>query len=141
MSNHKEHKHASVLRAIADGVPLSEFEVRSVSRTFDWAALYHRAGDMIRFPDQWEVRRKPQYIMVNGFKVPKPLTEKDADNIPSGHYLYAPVLTREELYDCGGNKSIWSYRALGRGILHATEHAAIAHAKAMLGIDPKFFED
>lgn len=141
MSNYKEHKHASVLRAIADGVPLSEFEVRLVSRTSDWAVLHYQAGDMILLPDQWEIRRKPQYIVVNGFKVPKPLTEKDADNIPSGHYLYAPVLTREELYDHGANNSIWSDRALRRGILHVTEHAAIAHAKAMLGIDPKFFED
>lgn len=135
MSNYKEHKHASVLRAIADGVPLSEFEGLFNGR--GWYEIQNI--DWFWEPELWEIRREPQYIMVNGFKVPKPLSEKDADNIPSGHYLYAPVLTREELYDHGANNSIWSDRALRRGILHATEHAAIAHAKAMLGIDPRYF--
>lgn len=133
------HKHAEVLRQIADGVPLSEFEVRGAEHPQStWMTLVF--ADFHVRPDFWEVRRKPQHIMVNGFKVPKPLTEKDTDNIPSGHYLYAPVLTREELYDQGANNSIWSDRALRRGILHANFHAAIAHAKAMLGIDPEWEE-
>lgn len=131
------HKHAEVLRAIADGVPLSEFEVRGVA----WAAWHNMEAygsfrDWMVHPDSWATRRKPQYIMVNGFKVPKPL-----DVLPSDGIVYGAAPAASMFYTTADAKyEIKSRMLLGRGILHSTPPAAIAHAKAMLGIDPKWEE-
>lgn len=128
----KEHKHAEVLRQIADGVPLSEFEVRGAGTHASWMTLAY--ADFHVRPDFWEVRRKPQHIIVNGFKVPKPL-----DAVPIGR-VYTPAFMGE---GDGGWFNIWCEslnrdRAIQRGIAHTTKEAATAHAKAMLGIDPKW---
>lgn len=129
----KEHKHAEMLRALADGVPLSEFEVRSVGSV--WENLQSGKGYLmwIIYPHRWEVRLKPQYIMVNGFKVPKPL-----DVLPSDGNVYGAVPTSIAFYATADVKYEWSRLMISRGVLHAHEAAAIAHAKAMLGIDPQW---
>lgn len=128
------HKHAEVLRQIADGAALDEFEVHYL-RSDDVATttLWHRIGDIVRNPDEWEIRRKPQHIIVNGFKVPKPL-----DAVPIGR-VYTPAL----MAGYEGWTTFWlepenKDLAIQRGIAHATNEAAEAHAKAMLGIDPKW---
>lgn len=126
------HKHAEVLRQIADGVPLYEFEV-SGNGLGHWMELKH--ASIIAEPDFWVVRRKPQYIMVNGFKVPRPLSLPLKDG-----YLYVADIGREEFYEAIQVGSIWADRAKQRGIAHATKEAAIAHAKAMLGLNPKWEE-
>lgn len=126
------HKHAEVLRQIADGVPLSEFEVRGAGHPQPtWMTLAF--ANFLARPDFWEVRRKPQHIFVNGFKVPKPL---EAD---SGGELWAPNLMADEF---ANQWHLPSDRkdAIERGIAHSTTEAAIAHAKAMLGIDPEWEE-
>lgn len=126
------HKHAEVLRQIADGVPLSEFEVRGAGHPQPtWMTLAF--ANFLARPDFWEVRRKPQHIIVNGFKVPKPL-EEDSDilvwvpNLMSDTLVVSPQNPRNRLL------------AIERGIAHSTTEAAIAHAKAMLGIDPEWEE-
>jgi len=131
------HPHAEVLRAIADGVPLSEFEA---SPTNDWCEAsdqYHRIGDMVRYPEKWQIRRKPQHIMVNGFKVPKPLDvmpKRDDD-------YYGPSFDSRGFYESysWASDSV-DDRLFSRKVIHATKEAAIAHAKAMLGIDPEYFK-
>lgn len=126
------HKHAEVLRAVADGVPLDEFEIQHVSCKIrgNWSEHFHAA--ILAHPEMWSVRRKPQSIMVNGFKVPKPL-----ENVLDIDPVYVPALHKEELVlmrSFESNKDL----ACMRGIAHATPDAAIAHAKAMLGIDPQW---
>jgi hypothetical protein len=133
----KPHPHAEVLRAIADGVPLSEFEASPTNGWGDASDLYHRIGDMVRFPEKWQIRRKPQYIMVNGFKVPKPLDvmpKRDDD-------YYGPCFDNREFYESysWASDSV-DDRLFARKVIHATKEAAIAHAKAMLGIDPEYFK-
>jgi hypothetical protein len=86
-------------------------------------------------PLKWQIRRKPQHIMVNGFKVPKPF-----DVIPMHGDVYYPALDQNDFYDVGNVASGWISRCCERGIAHATKEAAIAHAKAMLGIDPEYFK-
>lgn len=135
-----EHKHASVLRAIADGVPMSEFEAEFISgmwRPLGVCAATNRgdACGWIESPDKWEIRRKPQYIMVNGFKVPKPL-----DVMPEDGDVYGASPSGSSFFATGNPKYEWSRIMIARGILHSTQAAAIAHAKAMLGIDPKWEE-
>lgn len=130
-----EHKHASVLRAIADGVPLSEFEITCsgwISKSWD---CLHGYATWLKDPDEYEIRRKPQHIIVNGFKVPKPL-----DVMPDDGCVYVSDIGREHFYETIGTGSIWAARAVQRGIAHSTKKAAITHAKAMLGIDPKWEE-
>ena len=129
----KEHKHAAVLRAIADGVPLSEFEVRGVAWT-EWHNMEAHGGyrDWMASHDSWEIRRKPQHIIVNGFKVPKPL-----DAMPIDGEVFTPHLQSEKFFDCDWFSSSWALRSFKRGIAHSTKEAAAAHAKAMLGIDPE----
>lgn len=79
-------------------------------------------------------RRKPQTIQCNGFEVEKPM--KKIDN--EAHY-YTPIPSGPEwycqsIYEC--YNEIHECR-LVRGLVHATREGAIAHAKAMCGIDPE----
>ena len=134
----KPHPHAEVLRAIADGVPLSEFEASSSEWPhIDRQSLDRWIANVILHPEKWTVIRKPQHIMVNGFKVPKPL-----DFEPErGDDYYGPS------FDCNDFHESYSWncdsvdsRMFKRKVIHATKEAAIAHAKAMLGIDPEYFK-
>lgn len=130
----KEHKHAEVLRQIADGVPIDEFEIEYLGQGFV-KLKYYLLCDAIMDPDNWEIRRKPQYIMVNGFKVPKPL-----DVLPYDGTVYAAAPSSTSFYATSDAKDEWSHIMVGRRVLHSTQEAAIAHAKAMLGIDPEWEE-
>ncbi len=125
-----EHKHAAVLRAIADGVPLSEFEV-SRNQVF-WAALGEYQISSLDAYDLY-IRRKPQHIIVNGFKVPKPL-----DVLPENNVVFVPSPCQRGHYiSLRGSGADY---AIESRIAHETIEAAKAHCKAMLGIDPKWEE-
>jgi hypothetical protein len=136
----KEHPHAEVLRAIADGVPLSEFECRwfGIGPAPKWSFVgVNELTAWITTPDSWEIRRKPQYIMVNGFKVPKPLDVMPVERMN----LFVPMVSDYMFMDTNtASDSSWAETMFKRGIVHATKEAAIAHAKAMLGIDPEYFK-
>jgi len=132
----KQHPHAEALRAIADGVPLSEFDCKCQST--EYVATLDKMSEQqwIYNPTRFEVTRKPQHIMVNGFKVPKPL------NVMScGDYYFLADVTDEQLFvECKCRDDASDQSWIVRGICHATQEAAIAHAKAMLGIDPEYFK-
>jgi len=59
----KEHPHATVLRAIADGVPLSAFEMEWIHGIEEDAGFkeadFRTLFSAIEFPEHWKVRRKP----------------------------------------------------------------------------------
>ena len=132
------HPHAEVLRAIADGVPLSEFEASSSEWPhIDRQSLDRWIANVILHPEKWTVIRKPQHIMVNGFKVPKPL-----DVIPSERAIYfAPAFDDEGLWvECEWTDHSMDRAFYSNKVAHTTKEAAIAHAKAMLGIDPEYFK-
>lgn len=72
-------------------------------------------------------------IKVNGFDVPAPMSAAPM----IGDEYFTPQ-TGYAVFYCA-NKWIcdgYDHRFLSRGLVHATKSAAIAHAKAMLGIDP-----
>lgn len=72
-------------------------------------------------------------IKVNGFDVPAPMSEAPMIN----DEYFAPQTGYEVFYvkhSWRGDK--FDSRFLSRGLVHSTESAAVAHAKAMLGIDP-----
>lgn len=72
-------------------------------------------------------------IKVNGFDVPAPMSE--APMIDDGYFT---PQTGYEVFYCANKwrSDGYDHRFLSRGLVHSTKSAAIAHAKAMLGIDP-----
>lgn len=90
-------------------------------------------------PNKYRVKpEEPKTTKVNGFDVPEPTREAPA----VGAYYYVGYTTDP----CWCCKYTWDgcafdYFVLHRGAVHNTEEAAVAHAKAMLGIDPYAAED
>lgn len=121
-----EHKHKEILLALASGADIRDFECKSNSWD-EWESLIGYSN-WISDPEYWEVRRKVSYILVNGFKVPKPLT-----NMLKTDGVYTPHISRIELYEFN---SVWASLAVKRKIAHDNKEAAVIHAKALLGIDP-----
>lgn len=80
-----------------------------------------------------EYIRKPKTIKANGFDVPAPLKE-----MPTSGAAWLAIPHAEDyanIYSADGQD--WKRLAAKRGLFHATKEAAVAHAKAMLGIDPE----
>lgn len=78
-------------------------------------------------------RIAPETIIVNGFEIEAPMKEAP--------YIDEPVFFSDATHPlfCDGCKwggSLFHLNLLARGICHKTRAAAIAHAKAMIGIDP-----
>ena len=76
---------------------------------------------------------KPKMMLVNGFEVPEPIRDKPV----SGSTYYCPALNVDIFFlDDEWRESHLCTRRLSRGLIHSNKEAAIAHAKAMLGINP-----
>lgn len=75
----------------------------------------------------------PETIMVNGFEVPAPMAEA-----PNREEFYYVSNTAHMAYSqCfTWNDGNYDFAVLSRKIAHKTRENAVAHAKAMLGIDP-----
>jgi hypothetical protein len=128
-----EHPHAWVLRAIADGEPISDFECvnRSWKGEEEWEPATEYSG-WVFYPDGWQVRRKQKTIKINGFDVPEPMQEATKNQM-----YFTPAIDHAEFYRAfNWNSDSVDERLLNRGLIHLKKENAIAHAKAMLGIDP-----
>ena len=74
-----------------------------------------------------------EQFLVNGFEVPAPL-EKDPGE---DQVVYAADPTLLEWYCTLPREAVvYRPRAIARGLAHDTAEAAIAHAKAMAGVNP-----
>jgi len=76
---------------------------------------------------------KPKMMLVNGFEVPEPMHAKP--DVGFSYYLACAIddeYYSTERWDGDSSEPVW----LSRGLCHSTKEAAIAHAKAMLGINP-----
>ena len=100
----------------------------------EWVKKHKTCG----FEFGYKYRIKPRTITVNGFEVPEPMR----GNPKKGSTYYVPspsdccmFFTVEWCNDDDDN--YW----LSIGLCHATQESAIAHAKAMLGIDPNGSEE
>lgn len=115
-----------IVQAAAGGA-----EIEYLSHTGKWCDR----GDGLAetFKPRLKYRIKPRTIKVNGFDVPEPMREEPAHG--SMYFVASPT-------DADYNKQYFWYddemdsRVISRGIGHTTKEAAIAHSKAMLGIDP-----
>ena len=79
---------------------------------------------------EYEYRRKPQTIRVNGVEVPKPLTELPESGIIFVPDFYCGLIAYKPIRIPYHNMT--PELAIKRGIAHSSEEAAIAHAEAML---------
>lgn len=135
MTTKTEHKYAQVLRWIADGE-----EVQGKITAGSWADLQNFSeehstailkGDPHPFSN-YEFRLKPRTITVNGREIVEP--ERKA--LEDDQAYWVPSIAREELQSqANWAGDAFDLRCLERGLVHLTKENAIAHAKAMLGID------
>lgn len=94
-------------------------------------AVYCIDARVLRWAD--EFRLIPKTIKVNGFDVPAPMSE--APEFGARYFIVSPdEIEFFNLIDWEDDE--YDYRWLSRGLCHTTKEAAIAHAKAMLGIAP-----
>lgn len=76
---------------------------------------------------------KPKMMLVNGFEVPEPMRVKP--NFGVGFYI-ADISDGRFFSESSWDGFPSEELLLLRGICHSTKEAAIAHAKAMIGINP-----
>lgn len=124
------HKHALLMAmyaqdALTTDKPHLLWEYRG--RDGQWRALVASPAWL----DNWEYRRKPQTHMVNGFEVEAPVQHVDPT---TAYYVAAPDIPSWVFYLGGADNR--RQTLAGRGLVFATESAAIANAKAMVGVNP-----
>ena len=133
MTMKTEHKYAQVLRWIADG---KKVEGRTAGTMNEWCDVTDwndtALSATVRGEWDYEFRLKPRTIKVNGREIVA--GETAAPELRSTYW--SPWFSKDELVcvvrwsDDGVDKNF-----LKRGLVHLTKENAIAHAKAMLGID------
>lgn len=135
-----DHKNTSVLsQAIKNRIDthhkvISKFidgDSISMLAGGDWCVV---DGDRCDFNCQRKFQVDETFIMVNGFKVPKPLANSRPYEFNRQVDYFIPCLHTTRL-----STIISTYcheYKFKRGIVHATRENAAMHAKAMMGFDP-----
>ena len=133
MTMKTEHKYAQVLRWIADG---KKVEGRTAGTMNEWCDVTDwndtALSATVRGEWDYEFRLKPRTITVNGREIVAGESEAPIE----GMKYWFPTFSGQELVDWyqwdgdGADKTL-----LKNGCVHLTKENAIAHAKAMLGID------
>lgn len=126
-----------VLRLIADGVSIEEFE-HSPHNEDQWVTLNKYTPVFSISEARVQFRRKPQTRIINGFTVPAPETKA----LPSGVcYFTVNVFDDTWFDDMTWDNTDVEFKWLARGLVFLDKNAAIANAKAMCGIDPSKGEE
>lgn len=73
MTTPHPHPHKDILIAIANGLPVSEVEVKHNTWNY-WEAFKENAYDIFQYPYSWETRIKQKTVMFNGVELPEPVT-------------------------------------------------------------------
>lgn len=129
------HIHAELMAqyaqdAMRTNTPWELWECRRANSNDTWDELETHPA----WCEYGEYRRKPRNININGHEVPEPVRE------PLGHKAkyFIPAISGRyfatEFYWCNDDTDS---RFLERGLVHLTEEAAIAHAKALLSFTAK----
>lgn len=126
-----EHKYAQVLRWIADG---KKVEGRTAGSMNEWCDVFYwndtALSATVRGAWDYEFRLKPRTITVNGREIVAGESE-----VPKGGYFTANPMSDAFYSATNWRDDYIDRRMLERGLVHLTKENAIAHAKAMLGID------
>lgn len=129
MTDKKEHPHAWVLRAIADGEPLENFELKTHKWSDDeWRNASNGLTVLLLAPGEWQVRRKPRTIRIGDMDVPEPMRE--ALTVGTPYWVTG-------FSGCPSFSSVWGgsdyeVRWLASGGCHLTYEAAELHRKALI---------
>ena len=127
-----KHEHAEFFTAIANGESLDDWECDRFGKS-DWGSAKYYVSDILKYPQNCEVRRKPAIHVVNGFFVPAPLRFAPAKGaVCFAACNYTIDFAYKICWDGGAIDKIH----LKRGLIHLTKEAAVANAKAMCGINP-----
>lgn len=130
----KGHPHAALM---------AEYAKDAAETDTPWERWEFSRGDEewlrpIKHPEwlaAFQYRRKPEppkTITVNGFEVPAPVAGPPAES----ELVWLAVPSNPDFASRVRYVSEWDFNKFERGLLHTTREAAVAHAKAMLGIDP-----
>ncbi|UIS65438.1 hypothetical protein [Acidovorax phage AP1] len=127
-----EHQ-ANMFRALADGKRMQVVDKKLVpNRAFDITTLDNFML-FIADNDRYEVRIKPDVIVVNGIEVPAP--EKVAPKLGDVYYAPSPLMVSSctEFTWCEDSED---RRFLECGLVHRCKEHAVAHCEAMLAHKP-----
>ena len=130
----KSHKHAGLMLqyaqdALETETPWERWEIK-FSSMGGWSSVVVPFA----FLEEYEYRRKPRTININGFEVPEPL--RVAPEIGTPYFLVdINIESRIDKIFWGNDKS--DERWLSRGLIHLTKEAAELHAKALLSFTQK----
>lgn len=133
MTTKTEHKYAQVFRWIADGGHV-ECRAHPKHEWEDWPKDFcsKQIVNVVSGIGAFEFRLKPRTITVNGREINAPEIDRPKDGvvywIPS---MFTEYFATGNHWNGSINELLW----LRRGLVHLTKENAIAHAKAMLGID------
>jgi len=125
-----EHKHACFFRAIADGVPMKEFEVHFHDWDGDhWEPLDTGFLTPIHTSDgRWKIRRKPKTLKIGDFDVPEPVRE----GLASDQQYWTPNIHSPEMpYPCDWIGRLLDFHYLKAGMIHLTREPAVIHGRAL----------
>lgn len=120
----QEHKHAIILRAIADG---KQIQVGRANGTWAGITAQEALSHIIHYSDV--LRIKPKTILINGMEVPEPVQKPLSMN---ESYFYVCIPRKGDAFE-----STWVNDAADRyrlklGVIHTSMESAKAHAEALL---------
>lgn len=123
-----EHKHAALLRAVADG---EKVEVLLGNYWFegDKNELLRQIGENV-IRQNWRI--KPKMLNINGKEFPEPLREASV-----GALVYWPNIEIGCVSQSMFSNEYLYKRLLKNGFLHDTPEAAQAHLDAILSVTRK----
>lgn len=115
------HPQADILQAIADGKT-----VQMSNEDYEWVDADLKC--LVNYPTG-AFRIKPETININGREVPCPVREplQEGDVYFIANLYNESFVTSNTWTECSA-AMLW----LGRGLIHLTPEAAIAHAEALL---------
>ena len=124
------HPNAAILRAIADGKDVQYRAAASLQDEWldwrdgnSWACPADRRGNYI-----WRI--KPNTININGHAVPEPLRTRPTKG--ESYWYVATAAAGALAYKAAWGVTETSEVRFLRGLCHATEEAARAHAEALI---------
>jgi len=130
-----KHKHAEVLKAIADGKAVQW----RLDEDDSWLTVeeYERGRINPLAREHFEWRIAPETLMIGDMEVPQPCCEAP----PFDTVYYYPLLSHTGLYtDVHWAGDSYDLHMLAAGMVHLTKEAAIIHAKALIKISGGTYE-
>lgn len=127
------HKHAHLMAEYAKDALETDrpWERWEVSHCGIW---WTQLDDSPRWHEEYVYRRKPRTININGHEVPEPVREPLKDK----QDYYITRLSHDRMYSLYAWESdCVDHYFLENGLIHLTQEAAIAHAKALLSFTKK----